>query len=103
MIERGTLPGQRVVTGTLATIAAVAAEAGIRAPAISLFGPAAALRRNLAWFEARPLAGLTVAVTRARAQASGSRPGCGSWAPRWWRPRPSGSAAARAGPRSDPL
>ncbi|MGI9184032.1 MAG: uroporphyrinogen-III C-methyltransferase [Solirubrobacteraceae bacterium] len=71
VIERGTLSGQRVVTGTLATIPAVAAQAGIRAPAISVFGPAAALRSNLSWSEARPLAGLTVAVTRARAQASG--------------------------------
>jgi uroporphyrinogen III methyltransferase/synthase len=36
-----------------------------------VFGPVAELRRNLAWFESRPLAGVTVAVTRARAQASG--------------------------------
>jgi uroporphyrinogen III methyltransferase / synthase len=71
VIERGTFPAQRVVMGTLATIPGVAAEANIRAPAISVFGPAAALRRNLSWFEGRPLAGLTVAVTRARAQASG--------------------------------
>src|SRR5579875_945273 len=71
VIERGTLPGQRVVTGTLETIAEVAAQAGIRAPAISLFGAVAALRRNLAWFEVRPLYGRTVAVTRARAQSSG--------------------------------
>jgi uroporphyrinogen III methyltransferase/synthase len=71
VIERGTLPGQRVVLGTLASIAEVAGEAGIRAPAIALFGPVAALRENLAWFESRPLAGLTIAVTRARAQASG--------------------------------
>ncbi len=71
VIERGTLPDQRVVTGTLATIAAVAAEAGVKAPAISLFGPVAALRSELAWFESRPLGGRTVAVTRARAQASG--------------------------------
>jgi uroporphyrinogen III methyltransferase/synthase len=71
VIERGTFPDQRVVTGTLATISEVADEAKIRAPAISVFGPAAALRRNLSWFEARPLAGLTVAVTRARVQASG--------------------------------
>ncbi|MGB9184260.1 MAG: uroporphyrinogen-III C-methyltransferase [Solirubrobacteraceae bacterium] len=71
VIERGTFPAQRVVTGTLATISEVADEAKIRAPAISVFGPAAALRRNLSWFENRPLAGLTVAVTRARAQASG--------------------------------
>jgi uroporphyrinogen III methyltransferase/synthase len=71
VIERGTLPGQRVVSGTLETIAQIAAEAGIRAPAISLFGPVAGLRRNLAWREARPLHGQTIAVTRARAQSSG--------------------------------
>jgi uroporphyrinogen III methyltransferase/synthase len=71
VIERGTLPDQRVVSGTLETIAANAAAAKVRAPAISLFGPVAALRRELAWFESRPLAGVTVAVTRARAQASG--------------------------------
>jgi uroporphyrinogen III methyltransferase/synthase len=71
VIERGTLPGQRTVVATAATIAAEAAAAGIRAPAISLFGEVAALRERLAWFEDRPLAGLSVAVTRARAQASG--------------------------------
>ena len=71
VIERGTLAGQRVVTGTLATIAHIAAEEAIHAPAISLFGPVAGLRRNLAWFEARPLHGHTIAVTRARAQVSG--------------------------------
>jgi uroporphyrinogen III methyltransferase / synthase len=71
VIERGTLSGQRVVTGTLQTIAADAAEAGIRAPAIAVFGEVAALRERLRWLEARRLAGLTVAVTRARAQASG--------------------------------
>ena len=36
-----------------------------------MFGPVAALRSELAWFESRPLSGRTVAVTRARAQASG--------------------------------
>jgi uroporphyrinogen III methyltransferase / synthase len=71
VIERGTLPDQRVVSGTLETIARVAADEGIRAPAISLFGPVAGLRRNLAWFESRPLHGRTIAVTRARAQSSG--------------------------------
>ena len=71
VIERGTLPGQRVVSGTLATIAQIAGEGGIRAPAVSLFGPVASLRRNLGWFEARPLSGRAIAVTRARAQSSG--------------------------------
>jgi uroporphyrinogen III methyltransferase/synthase len=71
VIERGTLPDQRVVTGTLATIAEVVAAAEVHAPAISLFGPVAGLRSDLAWFESRPLSGVTIAVTRARAQASG--------------------------------
>jgi uroporphyrinogen III methyltransferase / synthase len=71
IIERGTLPDQRVVTATLETIAGAAAQAGVTAPAVSLFGPVAALRSELAWFEGRPLSGRTVAVTRARDQAGG--------------------------------
>src|SRR3954464_1760497 len=41
VIERGTLPGQRAVEGTLADIAERAAEGGIQAPAITLVGPVA--------------------------------------------------------------
>jgi uroporphyrinogen III methyltransferase/synthase len=70
VIERGTLPGQRVVTGTLSSIAEVAADAGVRPPALTVVGPVVGLRDALQWFESRPLAGVTVAVTRARAQAS---------------------------------
>src|SRR5436305_8749823 len=70
VVERGTFSDQRVVSGTLATIARAAASAGVRAPAIAVFGPVAALRERLRWSELRPLAGCTVAVTRARAQAS---------------------------------
>ncbi|WP_028057287.1 uroporphyrinogen-III C-methyltransferase [Candidatus Solirubrobacter pratensis] len=68
VVERGTLADQRTTLGTLVTIAAKAA--GARAPAITLVGPVAGLRERIAWLEARPLFGLTVAVTRARAQAS---------------------------------
>jgi uroporphyrinogen III methyltransferase / synthase len=71
VIERGTLPGQRTVLATLATIAARAAAERIRAPSITLVGPVAGLREELHWFEDRPLAGKRVAVTRARTQASG--------------------------------
>jgi uroporphyrinogen III methyltransferase / synthase len=78
VVERGTMADQRVVTGTLGTIAAMAASEDVRAPAVVVVGAVAALRARLAWFEARleaslesrPLAGLTVAVTRARPQAS---------------------------------
>ena len=70
VVEAGTLPGQRTVTGSLRTIAEIAAEEGIRAPAITVVGPVAGLAEQLSWLPPRPLAGCTVAVTRARAQAS---------------------------------
>jgi uroporphyrinogen III methyltransferase/synthase len=70
IVEQGTLPHQRTLTATLATVAERVGREGIRAPAITLVGPVAALREQLQWFEQRPLFGRTVAVTRARAQAS---------------------------------
>ena len=70
VVERGTLPGQRTLTATLGDVAERAAAAGIRAPAVTVVGPVAALRERLAWLEARPLHGRTIAVTRARPQAS---------------------------------
>jgi len=71
VIERGTLPGQRTVSAPLAELAAAAASAGLKPPAITLVGPVAGLRDKLAWIERRPLHGRRVVVTRARAQASG--------------------------------
>jgi uroporphyrinogen III methyltransferase / synthase len=70
VIERGTMPAQRVVAATLQTIAVHAADRGVRAPALAVIGPVVELRRALDWFVPPPLAGVTVAVTRARAQAS---------------------------------
>lgn len=63
-VRWGTLPSQRTVRATLATIA----DAGVRAPSAIVVGKVAAL--DLAWFEARPLFGRTVVITRAREQAS---------------------------------
>src|SRR4051794_13592534 len=67
VVEQGTLPGQKTVLSTLGEVGSVT---GIRAPAITLVGDVAALREQIAWLETRPLHGRTVAVTRARAQAS---------------------------------
>jgi len=67
VVERGTLPDQRTITAALAEIGARAAEEQIRAPSITIVGPVAALHAQLAG----PLAGRTIAVTRAREQASG--------------------------------
>jgi uroporphyrinogen III methyltransferase/synthase len=67
IVQRGTLPDQRVLRTTLAALG----EQDARAPAITVVGPVAALHDELAWFAPGPLAGVSVAVTRARAQASG--------------------------------
>ncbi|HWH43381.1 MAG TPA: uroporphyrinogen-III C-methyltransferase [Thermoleophilaceae bacterium] len=70
VVRRGTWPDQRTVLATLGTIAETAEREGITAPAITVIGGAAGLREALAWVERRPLAGRSVVVTRARAQAS---------------------------------
>jgi uroporphyrinogen III methyltransferase/synthase len=70
VVERGTLPDQREVIATLETIAAAASAAGIRPPSITVVGPVVGLAHELAWRDPAPLAGLSVAVTRARTQAS---------------------------------
>jgi siroheme synthase len=47
IVENGTLPGQRVVEGTLCTIVAGAAAADIRPPALIVVGDTVALRATL--------------------------------------------------------
>jgi uroporphyrinogen III methyltransferase / synthase len=69
VVARGTLPDQRTVSASLQELPA-AAE-GMSPPAVVVVGPVAALQAELAWVERRPLHGQVVAVTRARAQASG--------------------------------
>lgn len=70
IVQQGTLPRQRSLVATLETLPERAAEAKIKAPAITVIGDVAALGPELAWFEHRPLSGRSVVVTRARAQAS---------------------------------
>jgi uroporphyrinogen III methyltransferase/synthase len=71
VVERGTLPAQRTVDGTLGTIAQRVRAADVRPPSITVIGAVAGLAQEISWLAAGPLAGRTVAVTRARAQASG--------------------------------
>jgi len=63
-VRNGTRPDQRTIRATLATVA----DAGVRAPSAIVVGDVAAL--DLSWFEARPLFGRSIVVTRAREQAS---------------------------------
>jgi len=69
LIQWGTLPKQKVVVGKLGEIDIVAEKAGIQPPAIIIVGNVINLRRQLQWFENRPLMGKKIAITRARHQS----------------------------------
>lgn len=67
LIHRGTTPRQRTVIGRLDNIVELAR--GVPPPALLVVGQVVALRDRLNWFEARPLAGRRILVTRTRSQA----------------------------------
>lgn len=70
LVQWGTWTRQRVVTGTLANIVDVVREAGITAPAVTVIGDVVRFRDRLRWFDAGPLFGKRIVITRAREQAS---------------------------------
>ncbi|MCG8402803.1 MAG: uroporphyrinogen-III C-methyltransferase [Firmicutes bacterium] len=70
LIRWGTRPQQRTLVGTLDNIAGLAAQAGLKNPAIIVVGEVVKLRDRLRWFENKPLFGKRVLVTRSREQAS---------------------------------
>jgi uroporphyrin-III C-methyltransferase / precorrin-2 dehydrogenase / sirohydrochlorin ferrochelatase len=51
LVEKATLPSQRVVEGTLATLPALAKRARVKPPAMLIVGEVVRLRERLAWFE----------------------------------------------------
>ena len=57
LVERGSLPQQRVLTGRLDTLAELAQAHVIQAPALLVVGDVAALAGRLHWFGAPPLVG----------------------------------------------
>lgn len=70
LVQWGTEPYQRTVTGTLADIAEKGREAGLEPPVVAVVGEVVKLRERLRWFDSRPLFGKRVLVTRTREQAS---------------------------------
>lgn len=54
VVDNGTRRSQRVVTGTLRTLAAKAREAGLRGPTIIIVGSVVALRDRLNWYSPEP-------------------------------------------------
>ena len=70
LIYDGTLGTQRTLAGSLRDLSEAATVSSERRPAILVVGRVAALREHLRWFDARPLFGLRVLVTRPREQAA---------------------------------
>jgi uroporphyrinogen III methyltransferase/synthase len=70
LIYDGTLPTQQTTVDTLAAIAHRVNQHQERRPAILVIGRVAGLREHLRWFDARPLFGKRVLVTRPREQAA---------------------------------
>jgi uroporphyrinogen III methyltransferase/synthase len=66
LIRWATTSRQEVIEGTLATIAAKAAEARLCPPVITIIGDVVKLRSELDWFGRRPLMGQRVVVTLSR-------------------------------------
>lgn len=73
VIRQGTLPSQMTVIGTLQEIAFKAENEGIKPPGIIVVGDVVNLRKDLDWFEKKPLFNRSIIVTRAREQSSGFR------------------------------
>ncbi|MFB9327261.1 uroporphyrinogen-III C-methyltransferase [Paenibacillus aurantiacus] len=70
VVQWGTTPDQRTVTGTLADIEAVVRKERVRPPAVIVVGEVVRQREKIQWVERRPLFGTRVLITRARAQSS---------------------------------
>ena len=51
LVQQGTLPTQRVFTGTLADLPQRVAEHNVQAPTLVIVGEVVSLREKLAWFE----------------------------------------------------
>jgi uroporphyrinogen III methyltransferase/synthase len=69
VIYGGTLPTQETHLGSIDELLRLTRESTDRRPAILVVGRVAALREHLRWFDARPLFGKRVLVTRPREQA----------------------------------
>lgn len=69
LIRWATTGGQETLTASLKAIAAKAEKHGFRAPAVLVIGEVVNLRKELNWFENRPLSGKRVIVTRTRRTA----------------------------------
>jgi uroporphyrinogen III methyltransferase/synthase len=71
LVRWATTGRQQTLSGTLENIARRAVETKFEAPAVAVFGDVVGLRKDLNWYEQRPLSGKRIVVTRTRKQAGG--------------------------------
>lgn len=69
LIRWGTTPDQETIVAPLGDIVRVAAEKCFEPPAVLVVGKVVELRKQLNWFEKKPLFGKGVVITRPREQA----------------------------------
>ncbi len=70
VVYEGTLPTQETISGTLTELLELVPARARRRPATLIVGRVTAFRQHLRWFDARPLSGVRVLVTRPRDQAA---------------------------------
>lgn len=70
IIQWGTRPEQRTLTGKLKEIVQQVREGGFANPAVIVVGEVVKMRQKLQWHEGKPLFGKKIIVTRTRQQAS---------------------------------
>ncbi len=70
VIRWASTPYQRSVVGTLATIAQIVKDEGIKPPALTIVGDVINIRHKINWYELRPLFGQKIVVTRTKDMAS---------------------------------
>ncbi|MBL8813407.1 MAG: uroporphyrinogen-III C-methyltransferase [Planctomycetaceae bacterium] len=69
VVCQATLPSQKVLDGTLASLPDKAEESGLRPPSLIVVGECVTQREHLTWFEKLPLFGQSIGITRPEEQA----------------------------------
>jgi uroporphyrinogen III methyltransferase/synthase len=70
IVYNGCTPEQETIGGTIGDLVRLVHEPAHRVPAILIVGRVTALREHLRWFDARPLFGKRIVVTRPREQSA---------------------------------
>lgn len=70
LVQWGTWPKQRTVTGCVEDIVELGREAALEPPVVAIIGRVVELRDKIRWFDQKPLFGKRVLITRSRSQAS---------------------------------